>query len=143
MRIIMNKEDVLISYTEINRKKDALWRLLENEASLAVINKFLIDNFRVVFDVNFLIGFKAYDNYKELFGGFDEEMKLELLRPLSRRQSQCAEALFSGFVDAREKIERFWDFLDDNERSGGKKYLSVAEIGVLSAIYERALMATS
>ena len=120
MRIIMNKEDVLISYTEINRKKDALWQLLEDEASLADINKFLIDNFRVVFDVNFLIGFKAYDNYKKLFGGFDEEMKLELLRPLSRRQSQCAEALFSGFVDAREKIERFWDFLDDNERSGRK-----------------------
>ena len=139
----MNKDDVLISYKDINRKKDALWRLLEEEASLADINKFLIDNFRVVFDVNFLIGFKAYDNYKKLFKDFDDEVKLELLRPLSRRQSQCAEALFSGFVDAREKIGRFWDFLDDNERCGTKHYLSVAEIGVLSAIYERALIATS
>ena len=139
----MNKNDVLISYKDINRKKDALWRLLEEEAPLTDINKFLIENFRVVFDVNFLIGFKEYDNYRELFEGLDEDTKLELLRPLSRRQSQCAEALFSGLVDAREKIGRFWDFLDDNERSRMKRYLSVAEIGVLSVIYERALMATS
>ena len=52
----MNKEKILISYEDINRKKDELWQLIEKEASHAEINQFLIDNFRVVFDVNFLIG---------------------------------------------------------------------------------------
>lgn len=138
----MSKDDILISYEDINRKKDELWQLIEKEASHAEINQFLIDNFRVVFDVNFLIGFKAYDNYVELFKDFDDETKMELLRPLSRRQCQCEEALFSHFADADEKIGRFWDFLDDNERSGKKRYLSVAEISALSLMYERALMAT-
>ena len=139
----MNKERILISYEDINRKKDTLGRLLEGEAPMAKINKFLIDNFRVVFDVNFLIGFKEYDNYQEIFEGFDDEVKMELLRPLSRRQSQCFEGMFDRFIEANEKMGRFWDFLDDNERSAKKKYFSVAEINALSIMYERALMITS
>ena len=136
-------KDILISYEDINAKKDALESLLREEAPMAQVNQFLQDNFRIVFDVNFMLGFKNYEHYEELMQDFDDAIKMELLRPLSRRQCQCFEALFDRFLDATEKMGRFWDFLDDNERSTKKKYLSVAEISALSLMYERALMATA
>ncbi len=83
----------------------------------------------------------ANANYSDLFAHLDFDTKMELLRPLSRRQYTCVDMILGG-DDPEEMMWTFWDFLDDYGNSGKKKYLSIAEIGALSLIYEKALVAT-
>lgn len=138
----MRSEEILISYRDVVAWKDELEAMIRGEMDTLRVNKFLQDNFRCVFDANFVLGTRPSEEYSELLASLDEPIKLELLRPLSRRQYSCVDMIMGG-DDPDEVVWRFWDFLDDYGRSGKKMFLSVAEIGALSLIYEKTLVVTA
>ena len=101
------------------------------------LHRFLIDNFGFIFTM-----FQYYAKHfskgdaKE-FLDVDEEIKRELMRPLSYRQYRMIERSFSRWKHEEELvIWSIWDFLHDNGQIYKKKAMSSAEISGCSLILE-------
>ena len=101
------------------------------------LHRFLIDNFGFIFTM-----FQHYAKYfsegdTQDFWEMDEEIKFELMRPLSYRQYRLIEGSFSRWKEEEELvIWSIWDFLHDNGRIYEKKAMSSAEISGCSMILE-------
>ena len=129
--------DIIIYYDDefINRF-DKLKEMIE-AGDRPALHRFLIDNFGVIF--------KMFQYYAKHFSGgdardlweMDEEIRRELMRPLSYRQYRLIEISFSRWMDEEDLvIWSIWDFLHDNGQIYGKKAMSSAEVGGCSLILE-------
>ena len=129
--------DVIIYYDEAFISKfEKLQEIIEAEDKPALY-RFLIDNFGFIFTM--------FQYYAKHFAGgdakpfreADEEIKCELMRPLSYRQYRMIERSFSRWENEEDLvIWSIWDFLHDNGRIYEKKVMSSAEVSGCSMILE-------
>ena len=117
-------------------KFEKLKELIEAEDRPALY-RYLLDNFGHIFKL-----FQYYAKYiasgdAQEFEQADEEIKRELMRPLSYRQYRMIERSFSRWQEEEELvIWSIWDFLHDNGRIYEKKAMSSAEVSGCSLILE-------
>lgn len=129
--------DKIIYYDdEFIAKFDRLKELIEAE-DRAVLYRYLLDNYGYIFKL-----FQYYAKWSEEgviqdFEQADEEIKRELMRPLSFRQYRLVERSFSRWENEEGLvIWSIWDFLHDNGRIYEKKAMSSAEVCGCSMILE-------
>lgn len=115
---------------------EKLKELIE-EGDRSVIHRFLIDHFGFLF--------KLFQQHARLdaeggvqdFREAKEDIKNELMRPLSYRQYRIVERSFSRWQEEDELvIWSIWDFLHDDGRIYEKNVMSVAEVSACSLILE-------
>ena len=89
--------------------------------------------------------FKLAQYYGQYFAGgsapdfeeADDDIKKELMRPLSHRQYRMVERSFSVWQHETDLVLwSIWDFLHDNGRIYEKKVMSPAEVGCCSLVLE-------
>ena len=93
------------------------------------MHRFLIDNFDPLFKIfQYYAKDIAVNGAKDL-EGVSEEIKTELMRPLSYRQYEIIGRSFSIWENERDLvISSLYDFLHDNGRIYEKKVMSSAEV---------------
>lgn len=107
------------------------------------IHRFLIDRFGFIFKT-FQYYAKACPEVVNEFADADEEIRRELMRPLSYRQYRLVEGSFSQWAEEEWMVNwSFWDFLDDNGTIAQKKVMSAAEVCACSMIYENVCVSLS
>lgn len=101
------------------------------------LHRFLIDNFGFIFTMFQYYAKHFSEGDVHDFWEVDEEIKRELMRPLSYRQYRMIERSFSRWQNEEELvIWSIWDFLHDNGQIYEKKAMSSAEVSGCSLILE-------
>ena len=131
------EKDIIIYYdNEFIKKFEELKTLLEDE-DRPKIYQFLLKEFQVIFKLNQYYWKEIAESNAREFADADDDMKQELMRPLSHRQYRMIERSFSPWREEEEcVIWSIWDFLHDNGRIYYKKAMSSAEVGGCSMILE-------
>ena len=131
------EKDIIIYYdNEFIKKFEELKTLLEDE-DRPKIYQFLLKEFQVIFKLNQYYWKEIAESNAREFADADDDMKQELMRPLSHRQYRMIERSFSPWREEEEcVIWSIWDFLHDNGRIYHKKAMSSAEVGGCSMILE-------
>ena len=131
------EKDIIIYYdNEFIKKFEELKTLLEDE-DRPKIYQFLLKEFQFIFKLNQYYWKQIAESNAREFADADDEMKQELMRPLSHRQYRMIERSFSPWLEEEELvIWSIWDFLHDNGRIYGKKVMSSAEVGGCSMVLE-------
>ena len=129
--------DKIIYYDkEFITKFEELKTLLEDE-DRPKIYQFLLNEFQFIFKLNQYYWKEIAESNAREFADADDDMKQELMRPLSHRQYRMIERSFSPWREEEEcVIWSIWDFLHDNDRIYHKKAMSSAEVGGCSMILE-------
>ena len=129
--------DIIVYYDDqFIGKFEKLKELIEAEDRLALY-RYLLDNFGYIFKLFQYYAKNIADGDAQDFEEADEEIKRELMRPLSYRQYRMIERSFSRWQAEEDLvIWSIWDFLHDNGRIYGKKAMSSAEISGCSLILE-------
>ena len=124
--------DKIVYYDDVFLKKfEQLETFLDvKEKDYPLMHRFLIDNFGYLFKVfQYYAKDLAVDGAKDL-EDVSEDIKSELLRPLSYRQYEIIGRSFSIWENEKDLvISSLYDFLHDNGRIYEKKVMSSAEIG--------------
>ena len=124
--------DKIVYYDDAFLKKfEQLETFLDvKEKDYPLMHRFLIDNFGYLFKVfQYYAKDIAVDGAKDL-EDVSEDIKSELLRPLSYRQYEIIGRSFSIWENEKDLvISSLYDFLHDNGRIYEKKVMSSAEIG--------------
>lgn len=124
--------DKIVYYDDVFLKKfEQLETFLDvKEKDYPLMHRFLIDNFGYLFKVfQYYAKDIAVDGAKDL-EDVSEDIKSELLRPLSYRQYEIIGRSFSIWENEKDLvISSLYDFLHDNGRIYEKKVMSSAEIG--------------
>ena len=130
-------KDIIIYYdSEFIKKFEELKTLLEDE-DRPKIYQFLLNEFQFIFKLNQYYWKEIAESNAREFADADDDMKQELMRPLSHRQYRMIERSFSPWREEEEcVIWSIWDFLHDNGRIYHKKAMSSAEVGGCSMILE-------
>ena len=132
----METYNIIYYDDEFINKFERLKVMIEAEDRPALY-RFLLDNFEFLF--------KAFQDYArqddeggvQAFEEADEEIRRELMRPLSYRQYRMIERAFSPWEEEEGLvIWSLWDFLHDNGRIYDKKVMSPAEVSGGSLILE-------
>ena len=101
------------------------------------IHRFLIDHFGFIFRLFQYYGKEIAEGKAKDFEEADEDVKRELMRPLSFRQYRMIERSFSRWKEEEWLvIWSIWDFLHDNGRIYEKKVMSAAEVSGCSLVLE-------
>ena len=131
------EKDIIIYYdNEFIKKFEELKTLLEDE-DRPKIYQFLLNEFQFIFKLNQYYWKQIAESNAQEFADADDEIKQELMRPLSHRQYRMIERSFSPWREEEELvIWSIWDFLHDNGRIYHKKAMSSAEVGGCSMILE-------
>ncbi|MBQ8919616.1 MAG: hypothetical protein IJ056_05880 [Acidaminococcaceae bacterium] len=131
------EKDIIIYYDkEFIKKFEELKTVLEEE-DRPKLYQFLLKEFQFIFKLNQYYWKQIADNNGRDFLEADEEIRHELMRPLSHRQYRMIERSFSPWLEEEDLVLwSFWDFLHDNERIYQKKVMSPAEVGGSSMILE-------
>ncbi len=129
--------DIIVYYDDqFIGKFEKLKELIEAEDRPALY-RYLLDNFGYIFKLFQYYAKNIADGDAQDFEEADEEIKRELMRPLSYRQYRMIERSFSRWQAEEDLvIWSIWDFLHDNGRIYGKKAMSSAEISGCSLILE-------
>ena len=129
--------DIIVYYDDqFIGKFEKLKELIEAEDRPALY-RYLLDNFGYIFKLFQYYAKNIADGNAQDFEEADEEIKRELMRPLSYRQYRMIERSFSRWQAEEDLvIWSIWDFLHDNGRIYGKKAMSSAEISGCSLILE-------
>ena len=129
--------DKIIYYDdEFIRRFEKLKEMIEAEDRPA-LHRFLIDNFGFIFTMFQYYAKHFSEGDAHDFWEVDEEIKRELMRPLSYRQYRMIERSFSRWKHEEELvIWSIWDFLHDNGQIYKKKVMSSAEVSCCSLILE-------
>ena len=129
--------DRIIYYdSEFIRKFEELKTLLEDE-DRPKIYQFLLKEFQFIFKMNQHYWILIAENNAREFLEEEEEIRQELMRPLSHRQYRMIERSFSIWENEKDLvIWSIWDFLHDNGRIYEKKVMSSAEVSGCSLILE-------
>ncbi len=99
------------------------------------LHRFLIDNFGYLFEVFQYYAKQIAEGDAHDFDEVDEDIKRELMRPLSYRQYEMINRSFSGWEEERGLvIWSIWDYLHDYGRIYDKKVMSSAEVCGFSMI---------
>ena len=131
------EKDIIIYYDkEFIKKFEELKTVLEEEER-PKLYQFLLKELHFIFKLNQYYWKQIADNNGRDFLEADEEIRHELMRPLSHRQYRMIERSFSPWLEEEDLVLwSFWDFLHDNERIYQKKVMSPAEVGGSSMILE-------
>ena len=131
------EKDIIIYYdNEFIKKFEELKTLLEDE-DRPKIYQFLLNEFQFIFKLNQYYWKQIAESNAQEFADADDEIKQELMRPLSHRQYRMIERSFSPWREEEELvIWSIWDFLHDNGQIYHKKAMSSAEVGGCSMILE-------
>jgi len=129
--------DKIIYYDrEFIKKFEELKVLLETE-DRQKIYQFLLKEFQFIFKLNQYYWKQIAESNAREFLEEEEEIRQELMRPLSHRQYRMIERSFSRWLEEENHvIWSIWDFLHDNGRIYQKKVMSSAEVGGCSMILE-------
>ena len=129
--------DKIIYYDkEFITKFEELKTVLETE-DRPKIYQFLLKEFQFIFKLNQYYWKQIAESNAREFLEEEEEIRRELMRPLSHRQYRMIERSFSPWLEEEELvIWSIWDFLHDNDRIYHKKVMSSAEVGGCSMILE-------
>ena len=129
--------DKIIYYDkEFIKKFEELKALLEAE-DRQQIYQFLLKEFQFIFKLNQYYWKQIAESNAQEFLEEKEEIRQELMRPLSHRQYRMIERSFSPWLEEEDHvIWSIWDFLHDNERIYHKKVMSSAEVAGCSMILE-------
>ncbi|MBR4907988.1 MAG: hypothetical protein IKZ43_03125 [Acidaminococcaceae bacterium] len=129
--------DKIIYYdSEFIKKFEELKTLLEDE-DRPKIYQFLLKEFQFIFKLNQYYWKQIAESNAREFLEEEEEIRQELMRPLSYRQYRMIERSFSPWREEEEHvIWSIWDFLHDNGRIYHKKVMSSAEVSGCSMILE-------
>ena len=129
--------DKIIYYDrEFIKKFEELKVLLETE-DRQKIYQFLLKEFQFIFKLNQYYWKQIAESNAREFLEEEEEIRQELMRPLSHRQYRMIERSFSRWLEEEDHvIWSIWDFLHDNDRIYQKKVMSSAEVGGCSMILE-------
>ena len=123
--------DKIVYYDdEFIRKFKQLEAFLDiEEKDHPLMHRFLIDSFDPLFKIfQYYAKDIAVNGAKDL-EGVSEEIKTELMRPLSYRQYEIIGRYFSIWENERDLvISSLYDFLHDNGRIYEKKVMSSAEV---------------
>lgn len=98
------------------------------------LHRFLMDNFGFIFRTYQYYAKQIAEGDARDFEEADEEIRRELMRPLSHRQYRMIETAFLG--QEEEVIGSIWNFLHDYGRIYNKKVMSSAEVSGFSLILE-------
>ena len=130
--------DKIVFYDgEFIAKFEKLKDLIEAE-DRPVLYRYLLDNFGFIFNLFQYYAKYIADGDAKDFEEADEEIKRELMRPLSYRQYRMLERSFSRWKEEEELvIWSIWDFLHDNGRIYEKKVMSSAEVSGCSLVLEQ------
>lgn len=121
---------------EFIERFERLKELIEAE-DRTILYRFLLDNFGYIFKLFQYYAKQSEDGVIQDFEQADEEIKRELMRPLSYRQYRMVERSFSIWKEEDDLvIWSIWDFLHDNGRIYEKKAMSSAEVCGCSMILE-------
>lgn len=132
----MEKDFIIYYDKEFIKKFEELKTVLEEE-DRPKLYQFLLKEFQFIFKLNQYYWKQIADNNGRDFLEADEEIRHELMRPLSHRQYRMIERSFSPWPEEEDLVLwSFWDFLHDNERIYRKKVMSPAEVGGSSMILE-------
>ena len=132
-----NCMDKIIFYDdEFIGKVERLKGFLDIEAKdYPVLHRFLIDNFGYLFNVFQYYAKHIAESDAQDFEEVDEEIKRELMRPLSYRQYEMIGRSFSIWEEETDLvITSIWDYLYDYGRIYKKKVMSSAEVSGFSLI---------
>jgi prephenate dehydrogenase len=129
--------DKIIYYDrEFIKKFEELKALLET-GDRQQIYQFLLKEFQFIFKLNQYYWKQIAESNAREFLEEEEEIRQELMRPLSHRQYRMIERSFSRWLEEEDHvIWSIWDFLHDNDRIYQKKVMSSAEVGGCSMILE-------
>lgn len=128
--------DAIIYYdADFIRKFEELKPLIE-DGDKPVIHAFLLESFGFIFRMNQYYAKQIAEGNAQDFAEADEQIRRELMRPLSHRQYRMIERAFLAAED-EDTIWSIWDFLHDNNRIYDKKVMSSAEVGGCSLILEQ------
>lgn len=123
--------DKIVYYDDAFMKKfEELGSFLDiEEKDHPKMHRFLIDSFDPLFKIfQYYAKDIAVNGAKDL-EGVSEEIKTELMRPLSYRQYEIIGRSFSIWENERDLvISSLYDFLHDNGRIYEKKVMSCAEV---------------
>ena len=129
--------DKIICYDSEFIKKFEELKILIEEEDRPKIYQFLLNNFQFIFKMNQRYWIQIAESNAREFLEEEEEIRQELMRPLSHRQYRMIERSFSPWREEGELvIWSIWDFLHDNGRIYHKKVMSSAEVGGCSMILE-------
>ena len=131
------KNDIIIFYDKkFITKFEELKIVLETD-NRPKIYQFLLKEFQFVFKINQYYWIQIAEHNARDFLEEEEEIKQELMRPLSHRQYRMIERSFSHWLEEEDHvIWSIWDFLHDNGRIYQKKVMSSAEVAGCSMILE-------
>ena len=131
------EKDIIIYYDkEFIKKFEELRSVLEEE-DRPKLYQFLLKEFQFVFKMNQRYWIQIAENNGRDFLEAEEDVRQELMRPLSHRQYRMIERSFSPWLEEEDLVLwSFWDFLQDNDRIYQKKVMSSAEVGGCSMILE-------
>ena len=129
--------DKIIYYDrEFIKKFEELKALLET-GDRQQIYQFLLKEFQFIFKLNQYYWKQIAESNAQEFLEEEEEIRQELMRPLSHRHYRMIERSFSRWLEEEDHvIWSIWDFLHDNDRIYQKKVMSSAEVGGCSMILE-------
>ncbi len=132
----MASDKIIFYDDEFIGKFERLKDLIEAEDRPALY-RFLLDNYGYIFKLFQYYAKQSEKGNMQDFEEADEEIKRELMRPLSYRQYRMVEGSFSRWEHEEELvIWSIWDFLHDNGRIYEKKAMSSAEVCGCSMILE-------
>ena len=129
--------DIIIYYNdEFLKKFEELKTVLEEE-DRPKLYQFLLKKFQFIFKLNQYYWKQVADRNGRDFLEADEEIRQELMRPLSHRQYRMIERSFSPWLEEEDLLLwSIWDFLYDNGKIYDKKAMSPAEVSGCSMILE-------
>ena len=136
--------DKIVYYDETFMEKfNKLGKLLE-EKDWRKLYDFLLEEFGFIFKLQQYYGKYIIDGTAKDFEEADEDVRRELMRPLSHRQYRMTERAFNYYREFQDEVVwAIWDFLHDNDRIYEKKVMSAAEVGCCSLILERVYICLS
>ena len=130
--------DKIIWYDdEFIAKLDQLKEMIERK-NRPELHRFLIDNFGFIFTTFQYYAFHIAAGDAKDFEEADEDIRRELMRPLSWRQYRLVEGSFSPWLEEEDDvIASIWDFLYDSGKIYEKKVMSSAEVCACSIVLEQ------
>ncbi len=132
----MASSNIIYYDSEFIAKFEKLKEMIEAEDRPALY-RYLLDNYGYIFKLFQYYAKHIADGNAQDFEEADEEIKRELMRPLSFRQYRLIERSFSKWKHEEGLvIWTIWDFLHDNGRIYEKKAMSSAEVSGCSMILE-------
>ena len=131
------EKDIIIYYDKEFIKKFEELRTVLEEEDRPKLYQFLLKEFQFVFKMNQRYWIQIAESNAQDFLEEEEDVRQELMRPLSHRQYRMIERSFSPWLEEEDLVLwSFWDFLQDNDRIYQKKVMSSAEVGGCSMILE-------